>query len=375
MSDAARDVEDTNEEQGVDDEDTSADGIVRPYDASKLRVSKWAPTLDLILKRIKRGEIDLAPGFQRKAGLWKDTAQSRLIESILIRIPLPAFYMDAINEDVMAVIDGIQRLTALDRFVNRGELRLTGLEFLVDLQGKSFSELPRGLQRRIEETQVDVNIIEKGTPVEAKLNLFKRINTGGLSLTAQEIRHAINPGASRAFLKELAECTELKEATGGALSSDRMDDRECVLRFVAFILTPAENYPNTDFDPFLNQAMQAIDRMNPEQRAELATRFRRAMTSASHVLGNKAFRKVMPSGRRGPINKALFEAWSVNLDACSDEEIAVLATRSETLVSHFVQRLANVPEFEQALSQGTGDRNKVKLRFRTIRELIQGALQ
>jgi len=374
MSDVCE-FEDAGESRGVDEEDTSSDGIVRPFDPNKIRVSKWTPTLDLVLKRIKRKEIDLAPDFQRKAGIWKDKAQSRLIESILIRIPLPAFYMDAINEDLMAVIDGIQRLTALDRFVNRGDLRLTGLEFLVDQETKSFSELPRSLQRRIEETQVDVNIIEKGTPVEAKLNLFKRINTGGLSLTAQEIRHAINPGQSRAFLKELAECSEFKEATGDALNSDRMDDRECVLRFVAFVLTPAENYPMTDFDPFLNQAMQSIDRISDEQRVGLANRFRRTMASAWRVLGKKAFRKVMPNGRRGPINKALFEAWSVNLDGCSDEEMDVLEKRSEVLLGGFVHLLANVPEFDKALSQGTGDRNKVRLRFKTIHELIQRTIQ
>ncbi|HMX62864.1 MAG TPA: DUF262 domain-containing protein [Candidatus Sumerlaeota bacterium] len=374
MSDAEGDIDDANESTGAEEEDTSSDGIVQPYDANKLRVSKWAPTLDLVLKRMQRGEIDLAPDFQRKAGIWKDLAQSRLIESILIRIPLPAFYMDAVNEDLLAVIDGIQRLTALDRFVNRGELRLTGLEFLVDLEGKSFSELPRSLQRRIEETQVDVNIIERGTPVEAKLNLFKRINTSGLSLTAQEIRHAINPGPARACLKELAECTEFKTATDGAMDSDRMEDRECVLRFVAFILTPPEKYSASYFDAFLNQAMQAINRMNAEQRAELANRFRRAMARASQVLGNKAFRKVSWTGRRGRINKALFEAWSIGLDACSDEEIAVLTRRSAALIGEFVNASNAVESFNKAISQGTGDRNKVKLRFKTIRDIIQRTL-
>jgi hypothetical protein len=374
MIDEAREADTTGVED-VEFETTSSDEIIRPFDPNKIRVTLWTPTLDLVLKRIKQGEMDLAPDFQRKTGIWKDKAQSQLIESLLIRIPLPAFYMDGISEDLLAVIDGIQRLTALKRFVLEDELRLTGLEFLTDLNGKSFSELPRSLQRRIEETMVTVNIIEKGTPIEAKLNIFKRINTGGLSLGAQEIRHAINPGPVRGFLKELAEGDEFRRATVKALNPDRMDDRECVLRFVAFVLTPPDAYQAMEFDAFLNQAMQAINRMTPEQRAELEGRFRRAMNAAADILGDKAFRKLFPSGRRGPINKAVFEAWSVNLDACSDEQIKVLMSRSGALIQEFTRLLASDQELEKALSQGTGDRNKVRLRFKSIGELIQRVLQ
>jgi hypothetical protein len=374
MTDEAQEA-DGPEVEGVEDEDTSSGDIVRPFDPNKIRVTLWTPTIDLVLRRIQKGEMDLAPDFQRMAGIWKDKAQSQLIESILIRIPLPAFYMDGTDEDLLSVIDGIQRLTALKRFVLDGDLRLTGLEFLIDLEGKAFSELPRSLQRRIEETMVTVNIIEKGTPTEAKLNLFKRINTGGLSLTAQEIRHAINPGPVRDFLKELAESEEFRRATVRSVRPDRMDDRELALRFVAFVLTPPEAYQALWFDLFLNQAMQAINKTTPEQRADLGRRFRRTMNAAASVLGNRAFRKLFQSGRRGPINKAVFEAWSVNLDACSDEQLKTLAKRKQALIDGFIHLLATDQELEKALSQGTGDRNKVRLRFKAIRELIRGVLQ
>lgn len=240
-------------------EDTSSDGIIRPFDPNRIRVKLWTPTVDLVRRRLEQHEIDLAPDFQRAAGIWKDRAQSQLIESLLIRIPLPAFYIDGSDEDLLVVVDGIQRLTAIKRFVLDGDLRLHGLEYLVDLEGKLFKELPRPLQRRIEETMLTVYLIDKGTPEEAKLNIFKRLNTGGEPLTGQEIRHAMNPGPARAFLRQLAESQEFVEATEGKFDDRRMTDRECVLRFCAFVLTKPAGYPSDgDLDLFLHNAMKAI---------------------------------------------------------------------------------------------------------------------
>jgi hypothetical protein len=197
----------------IEEEDTSAEQITRPFDPNLIRVKLWTPTVDLVMKRLAANEIDLAPDFQRAAGIWKDRAQSQLIESLLIRIPLPTFYFDGSNEDQLIVVDGIQRLTALKRFLLDKELRLSGLEYLTELEGKNVAQLPRPLVRRLDETMLTVYLIEKGTPEKAKLNIFKRLNTGGEPLTAQEIRHAMNPGLVREYLKQLAATPSFVEAT------------------------------------------------------------------------------------------------------------------------------------------------------------------
>ena len=359
----------------IEDEETSTGRIVKPFDPNRIRVKLWTPTVDLVLKRIQRNEIDLAPNFQRAAGIWKDVAQSKLIESLLIRIPLPAFYLDGANEDLLVVVDGIQRLTALKRFVLDGDLKLQGLEYLTDLEDKGFAELSRPLQRRIEETMFTVYLIDKGTPEKAKLNIFKRINTGGLPLTLQEIRHAMNPGPVRVFLRELAESEPFRSATHDKFQDQRMTDRECALRFCAFVLTNPNDYPSDgDLDSFLNETMKAINALSDRKRRQLAERFERAMSASARVLGDQAFRKPRRANRTPPVNKALFEIWAVGFDGCSDEEVEQLARLTKRTQKRFETLFAENRDFEMALSQGTGDPSKVRLRFSAIAALLREVL-
>ncbi len=146
------------------------------YDPEKINIATREPTIEQLLRRIDEKALDLAPEFQRQANIWNQEAKSRLIESILIRIPLPAFYIDRTNEDEWVVVDGLQRLSALEQFV-KNKLNLTGLEYL-DLKNKTYDELEIRYQRRILETQVTVYLIEKGTPEEVKYNFLNELIQG-----------------------------------------------------------------------------------------------------------------------------------------------------------------------------------------------------
>jgi len=391
---------------GVEEEreDPDLDGReeIQPFDPTLINIQPLTLTAQQLMTRIQdfeetNGELglNLRPDFQRMGGIWSDEAQSRLIESMMIRIPLPAFYMneDSEHEDAWLVIDGLQRLTAMRRFMMDQSLRLKKLEFWKEYEGKTFDDLPRTLQRRLEETQTSIYLVKKGTPHNVKFNIFKRINTGGVPLSGQEIRHALNLGASTELLKQLASEEEycFKLATDGGVGPMRMTDRECVLRFLAFMdkddilqeqyeMRNYQGYSSRDdLDTFLNEAMRQINALgredNPDRHylEEFRQRFKRAMIASRQIFDNRAFRKPTDSARRSQVSKALFEVWAVNLDRCTDEQIETLVERSSVLENWF-QLLMDDTEFVIAISYSTGDPRRVQYRFDKIGEIIRETL-
>ncbi|MGW2790574.1 DUF262 domain-containing protein [Streptomyces sp. NPDC001251] len=353
--------------------------IDSPFDPDLIEVQTRNPTVGLLLNRIRRGTIDLAPDFQRRAGIWTLKAQSRLIESLLLRITLPTLYAAEGEDDTWAIVDGIQRLSTIARFVTPEDidtepLRLTGLEYLTEFNGYLFTDLPGRLQTRIEETELVVLLIRRGTPEEVKFNIFARINTGGRALTRQELRHALIPGPARAFLADLARSKAFRRATGESVSPERMSDREMCLRFLAFTLTPPNAYASGDFDDFLRKAMHQVNNADDRERDALRERFLKAMDACSAVFGEHAFRKrFRGTGRRSPVNKALFEAQSVTVSGYTTPEIELLAARRAQVEEGFLG-LMDDADFFNAVSAGTGDVNKVKLRFRLLDEMFRKVL-
>ena len=358
----------------VEREDPQQGAVERPFDPSKIRVRTVNVLVDQIVTRIKHNEIDLQPDFQRMRGIWDGQRKSRLIESLLLRIPIPVFYVAADLDDHWEVVDGVQRLSTIHGYVV-GAFRLQRLEYRLEFEGKRYDELPRGMQRRISETPLVVNIIEPGTPPEVMFNIFRRINTGGMTLNGQEIRHALNPGPVRGYLKRLADSKEFLEATSHSIRTQRMADRECVLRFLAFHIQPWERYAADSLDSYLDQIMKAINRMSPDRLEALAAAFKKAMRAASRIFGNDAFRKrYRPDGGRFPISLALFEAWGEQFARCTAEEIDRLVARRTEVRERFMALLNRDVEFEKAISVSTGAPQRIRKRFAAVRDLVQELL-
>ena len=359
------------DESGVEIErEDPEEKITHPFNPEQIKINTRHILVEHFVSRIKHSEIDLAPDFQRLRGIWKDENRSRLIESLLLRIPIPVFYVAANKDDNWAVVDGVQRISTIYDYVT-DQFPLTRLEYLTELDGQKYDALPRHLQRRISETQFIVNVIEPGTPQEVMFNVFRRINTGGMMLNRQEIRHALNPGHVRDYLKTLAESAEFIAATKGNIKPIRMADRECVLRFLAFYIDSPEEYTTDDLDGFLGNAMQKINKMSSEERDACSAAFKKAMRAASDIFGEYAFRKTSRSDRKRPISKILFEVWSAQLARCSPDQIRVLVKRREDVQSRFMELIAKDDEFERAISLSTNTVRRVRKRFQAVQQLVE----
>jgi hypothetical protein len=225
------------------------------------------------------------------------------------------------------------------------------------------------------ETQVTVFLIQENTPPEVKFNIFKRINTGGLPLSSQEIRHAMNQGKAATLLQDLAESAEFRTATHEGIRDDRMGDRECVLRLLAFMQISYREYKSNNLDAFLNQCMKQLAQLPDSNLQDLSKRFRRVMIDCYRLFDDRAFRKQSRGSiRRSPINRALFEVWAANIESLSPTDVDQLAARKEDLKQRFLSLLED-SNFEAAITYGTGDPRKVQLRFSKIEEIIRETLQ
>ncbi len=259
---------------------------------------------------VRNRDLDLAPDFQRNE-VWKPLQKSRLIESILLQIPLPAFYFAEDPDGTMRVVDGLQRLSTIRDYCQQ-EARgfaLNGLEYLWEAEGKRFSELAPSWRRRLYNTQIIAYVVDPQTPDPVKFDIFKRINTLGSPLNAQEIRHCMSGPAARDFLKGSAGSEKFHRATGGVLRNHvRMVDRELALRFYAFYLLDNNieayaKYPT--LDAFLMDATREIENLSEERRHRLFGAFETAMENAYNLFGRHAFRKwpLEEEQKRSPINR------------------------------------------------------------------------
>ncbi|RXK60658.1 DUF262 domain-containing protein [Lacibacter luteus] len=366
--------EETNTEVEKEVQEISID-IKDPFDPKLIDIKSKTMMLKALFERLNHGEIDLFTDFQRQGDLWDITKQSRLIESILIRFPLPAFYFDGSVDDKWLIVDGLQRVSALKNFVIdknfKGQpFKLANLEFLKNVEGLSYDDLPRDLKRRIDETEITTYIISPGTPIQVKYNLFKRINTSGLFLEPQEIRHALNQGEPAKFVKDLADLPEFKKATCYAIKTERMLDRDFVTRYVSFRLINYNEY-EPDLDSFLNKGMSLISTISPVQRNQIKVDFIKAMNACIRLFDKYAFRKRYHiEDTRKPINKALFETWSVTLSKLSEERINSLINDSDSVNLQFIQLMNSDYAFQNSISTSTSDKSRVIKRFSEIQNLV-----
>ncbi len=202
------------------------------YPIDSLLIRSENRTIYEVIRRINQSNYVMDPDFQRDF-VWSETQQSKLVESVVMRIPLPVFYMAEDDQGRMVVVDGLQRLSTFRRFVADGlKLKLPGRK---DLDGRRFSELAPKIKNRIEDCNIILYVIDSKVPERARLDIFERVNAGE-PLTRQQMRNSLYMGPGTRFLKEEAQSDLFLKATGRSLKTKTMRDREFVNRFCAFHL-------------------------------------------------------------------------------------------------------------------------------------------
>ena len=369
------------EEDGVEEEELYPETCERemtgPFNPKDVDIISQMMVVSNIVDQLKCGYIILNPDFQRHLGLWNDVQQSRLIESLMIRIPLPTFYFDSTDDDKLIVVDGLQRLYAIRRFMvleegDQDRLRLTGLEYLKEYEGKKFEELPPNIQRRIKTQMLIAYIIRPGTPDKVRISVFTRINTGGLTLTPAEIKNSVYRGQAADLLRELAHSEEFTEATRGKVDSRRMLDCEFVNRFLAFYLLGTEQYPG-NLEEYLNDVMIRLQKESKAVIEKCRADFLKAMRYAAGIWQDKAFRKINKNGKYGRINKPLYDAVSVNLAKLSIRECERLLKKKDKLLKNYTELLDD-GTFVDIITNGTAAIDNVRGRHERIYKLFQEVL-
>lgn len=394
-------------EEDPDEEEKETEN---PFNPDEISIDTKVFTLDNIINKLIEGTLNLNPDFQRNE-VWTPVKKSQLIESLMLRIPIPMFYVSSDSKENYSVVDGVQRLSTIRDFVlgkeyidsineenDEGDLSLRGkgfrlkhLEFWTNYEGLTFKELPSMLKNRIRDTNFQFTIINPGTPEEVKRNIFKRINTGGDPLTSQEIRNAIYTGRATKLLNALAEDEAFKEATCHSIKGKRMEDKELILRMVAFMVRSYKNFNRTvTADSWLGDTMIILNAMpNMDTRdykkllkgkyasevqnvkilsdEEISNFFHCSMERCHILFGKHAFRKSYAHQRLAPINRCLFEMWGTILGGLTSEEFNNLMSHCNEFMDEYESTLDD-PDFQLAITRDSLKHISLKKRFNILIE-------
>lgn len=358
--------------------------INKPFDPSSLKVEVKNTTVGQLADMLKNGMIDLQPDFQRHGNLWNKGKKSRLIESIILGLPLPSFYfyIDA-SKEKWVVIDGLQRLSSINDFMVVKTLSLTGLQFLSKTHNKrAYEDFSYFEQLEMSMRSVTLNVISGASSAEAKYIIFQRINSEGTKLSPAEIRNALFHGRSMELVKKLAESSEFESATNGRVSKRRLLHYDYVSRFFAFYIQGYESYLGNKMDFFIGNALERMNNYVGEEdwkKAEMV--FFDSLSICKSLLGDDAFRQPLSEMDRknvdiksNPISISLFEAMMWSVSHLTEDERRNLLSRKSLFANRYAEMFKD--EFlKKELSNGTNQYKSVNYRFTVMEKLVKDVLR
>jgi len=316
----------------------------------KIFTDKSDPPISALHIRYKSGDLILDPIFQRRR-VWDDQRSSRLIESVILEVPLPVFYLAESYDGVEEVIDGQQRLSAFFRFLDN-EYPLKGLKALPGLNKNKFKDLDKPTQKLVRDSSLHTIVFKKESDVNLRFEIFERLNTGAVPLNSQELRNCVYRGPYNQLLIELASDQDYMWLMGLKNAEKRMRDVEYVLRFAAFFHSTYLKY-KPSMARFLDQDMRTYQKASMEEQDKLRSAFKNSVTLVRSLLGKNAFKRFYrgvegsPNGYWEPkkFNASLYDILMYsfaekdknqvmsNLDAIREAFVVLMTENQEFIVS------------------------------------------
>lgn len=278
--------------------------------------------LETLVKKIYRSVIKLNPDYQRKHR-WSDEYSSRLVESLILNIPIPIIYISQdvdvdteVDDDIprYSVIDGQQRLTAIYNFF-KNKYALKGLDVLTELNDSYYTDLPPFLIRRLEERTIRCLRIDSTLDAQVKYDIFERLNSGSVKLEAQELRNATCRGPFKELIKKLSknqDFVEIAKLSPQSARVKKMEDEELVLRYFAITYDKGYLDYKGKFKKFLTQKMEHFNKLDEDSLLKMKKNFQMTMEKIREVFGHEPFAKYRYENgdykKMSSFNAAVFDA-------------------------------------------------------------------
>jgi len=367
-------------DEPLEDEDENVD--IEPGQRM-IYTDQGDPEIDSLYKKYKKGTLIIQPDFQRHF-VWDANKSSKLIESALLEIPLPMFYLSEETDGKIQVIDGQQRLSSFFSYIDGKlpdsdkEFKLSGLKVLTYLNRKAYKDIDQTLQDKISDFKIRTITFRKESDSDLKFEIFERLNTGSVALNDQELRNCIYRGPYNKLLKELSQDYEFMKAIGITKPAKRMQDIELVLRFSAFYHNSYLNY-KPPMRRFLNDEMERYKNISEKDADELRKAFKNAIQINLSLFGNHAFKRYYkgvegnPDGHWEP-KKFNFSLYDILMWAFAREDKNKVYQNLDSIYEAVIYLMTEDVEFIEAIEKSTSSIQAVTKRFDKIRKTLQDIL-
>ncbi|MBE9228190.1 DUF262 domain-containing protein [Phormidium sp. LEGE 05292] len=361
-------IEEENNQIIIEQADEDEDSLEIPLERRRVKTDRQDLPVETVHSWVNRGKLNLQPEFQRYF-VWDKTKSSRLIESLLLDIPIPVIYVAEEKNNTYSVVDGQQRLTSICAFIN-GKLpngqdfKLSSLQVMTELNRKAFKDLESELQEKILNYIIRVIVIQKDSDSDVKFEMFERLNLGAEKLNDQELRNCIYRGNYNNLLCELAKNPYMLKVMGSSTPHPRMSDRQLILRFFAMWRNTHLRYKGP-MKRFLNFEMEKHQSLSPQDKEEMQEVFNKSIEMAYIVFGNNAFRRFNPSkdgNGNGWENKLNVALWDTILYSFSYYQKSQIIPMADRIREEFLDLMVNDTTFVEYISSTTDKPERIQYR-------------